>query len=151
MAMASFQFQASDKTVTNGAPGCFKVVGQVYRRIGSLLANDESDAECLQVYFLDPDYQAELRATRYLSDARAAPDEQDVQIFSMLRTALIDEANNTYITSFLTVVEWIRQTRANPEEVQIQSHETEKPAGQHMGQYHLPAAPEVSILLPSRD
>jgi hypothetical protein len=57
MAMESFQFQASDKTVTNGAPGCFKVVGQVYRRIGSLLANDESDAECLQVYFLDPDYR----------------------------------------------------------------------------------------------
>jgi hypothetical protein len=81
MTMASFQ--ASDETVTNGAPGCFKVVGQVYRRIGSLLANDELDAKCLQVYFLDPDYQAEFRDTRYLSDARAAPDEQDVQIFSI--------------------------------------------------------------------
>jgi hypothetical protein len=66
MAMASFQ--ANDKTVTRGAPGCFKVVGQLYRRISSLLANEQSNAKCLQVYFLDPDYEATLRATRYLSD-----------------------------------------------------------------------------------
>ena len=150
MAMASFQ--ANDKTVTRGAPGCFKVVGQVYRRIGSLLANEQSNAKCLQVYFLDPDYQATLRATRYLSDVRAAPDEQDVEIFSRLRTSLVDEANNTYIASFLTVVEWIRHNRIDPEEVQIQLHETEKPGqGQHVGRFHLPTAPEVSVLLPSRE
>jgi hypothetical protein len=102
------------------------------------LANEQSNAKCLQVYFLDPDYQATLRATRYLSDARAAPDEQDVEIFSRLRTSLVDEANNTYIASFLTVVEWIRQNRIDPEEVQIQLHETEKPGqGQHVGRFHL--------------
>jgi hypothetical protein len=151
-AMAMASFQANDKTVTRGAPGCFKVVGQVYRRIGSLLANEQSNAKCLQVYFLDPDYQATLRATRYLSDARAVPDEQDVEIFSRLRTSLVDEANNTYIASFLTVVEWIRQNRIHPEEVQIQLHETEKPGqGQHVGRFHLPTAPEVSVLLPSRE
>jgi hypothetical protein len=64
MAMASFQ--ANDRTVTRGHPGAFKIVGQVYRRIGSLLANHDSTAKCLQVYFLDPDYQATLRATRYV-------------------------------------------------------------------------------------
>jgi hypothetical protein len=74
-----------------------------------------------------------------------------VEIFSRLRTSLVDEANNTYIASFLTVVEWIRQKRIDPEEVQIQLHETEKPGhGQHAGRFHLPTAPEVSVLLPSR-
>ena len=61
MAMASFQ--ANDRTVTRGHPGAFKIVGQVYRRIGSLLANHDSTAKCLQVYFLDANSQATLRAT----------------------------------------------------------------------------------------
>jgi hypothetical protein len=153
MAMASLQ--ANDRTVTRGAPGCFKIVGQLYRRIGSLLPDEESTAKCLQVYFLDPEYQANLRATRYLSNERrasASPDENDVRVFQMLHTSLTAEAHNTYITSFLSVVEWIRATNQNPEEVHIQLHETEKPSGgQHPGRYHLPSAPEISILLPSRE
>jgi hypothetical protein len=126
MAMASLQ--ANDRTVTRGAPGCFKIVGQLYRRIGSLLPDEESNAKCLQVYFLDPEYQANLRATRYLSNERrasASPDENDVRVFQMLHTSLTAEAHNTYITSFLSVVEWIRATNQNPEEVHIQLHETE--------------------------
>lgn len=65
---------------------------------------------------------------------------------------MTQEAHNTYISSFLTVSEWIQQSGHNPEEISIELHETERPSGgQHPGRYHMPTAPEVSILLPSRE
>lgn len=149
MAMASFQ--ANERTVMRGLPGAYKVVGQVYRRIGSLMPDDNSNAKCLQVYFLDPDYQASLRATRYSAEG-AGPNQMDVQIFQRIHNSLTQEAHNTYISSFLTVSEWIQQSGHNPEEISIELHETERPSGgQHPGRYHMPTAPEVSILLPSRE
>ena len=144
MAMASFQ--ANEKTVMRGVPGAFKVVGQLYRRIGSMLANEQSNAKCLQVYFLDPDYQASLRSTRYLPNGASA-DPKDIQVFSQLHTALTQEANNSYIRSFLTAVEWIRQSGYRPEEISLELHETERPdAGEHPGRYHLPTAPTPRML-----
>ena len=83
--MASFQ--ANEKTVMRGIPGAFKVVGQLYRRIGSMLANEQSNAKCLQVYFLDPDYQASLRSTRYLPEG-ASTDPKDIQVLSHSCTLL---------------------------------------------------------------
>jgi hypothetical protein len=82
MAMASFQ--ANNKTVRGGAPAAFKVVGQVYRRIGDALAQHNREAKCLQVYFLDPDYQALLRASRYKSEGRRQ-NPMDESIFRLLK------------------------------------------------------------------
>ena len=80
------------------------------------------------MYFLDPDYQATLRATRYVSDG-VPSDPNDVQVFQQIHTALTQEANNAYISSFLTVVEWICQSGHNPEEIHMELHETERPLG----------------------
>jgi DNA polymerase III alpha subunit (gram-positive type) len=94
MAMASFQ--ANNKTVRGGAPAAFKVVGQVYRRIGDALAQHNREAKCLQVYFLDPDYQASLRASRYESEGRRQ-NPMDESIFRLLHSAITEEANNSYV------------------------------------------------------
>jgi len=102
MAMASFQ--ANDKTVNRGAPGAFKIVGTVFRRIGDALPNDNQDPKCLQLYFLDPDYQASFRATRYQSESQIA-NPIDKEIFLRLHSGITEEANNSYVRSFLTVVE----------------------------------------------
>eukprot|EP00956_Cyclotella_meneghiniana_P030362 scaffold76058_cov23-Cyclotella_meneghiniana.AAC.1 len=140
--MSLCSFQATDKTVTTGEPGAFKVVGQTYRRMGSTTAGEDSDAKCLQIYFLDPGYQATLRAQRYIAE-HDTEDQRDVQLFSLLHTALTQEADNSYIRSFLTIVEWIRHSDHNPDEVQLELHETERPSGgQHRGRFHLPTAPE---------
>ena len=57
-------------------------------------------------------------------------------IFCRLHSAITEQANNSYVRSFLNVVEWIRQSGHNPEELHFELHETERPAGgQHTCQY----------------
>ena len=50
------------------------------------MTDDNSNAKCLQVYFLDPDYQASLRATRYSAEG-AGPNQMDVQVFQRIHTS----------------------------------------------------------------
>lgn len=86
---------ANDRIVTRGNPGAFKIVSQVFRRIGCLLGNHDSTAKCLQVSFLDPNYQATLRANQCDSNGVDC-DLHDVLVFHQIYTALTHKANSGY-------------------------------------------------------
>eukprot|EP00956_Cyclotella_meneghiniana_P038177 scaffold149794_cov40-Cyclotella_meneghiniana.AAC.2 len=52
----------------------------MYRRAGSAVAADDANAKCLQIYFLDPGYQATVRARRYVAE-NETEDQRDVELF----------------------------------------------------------------------
>ena len=58
--MASLK--VNDRTVHTGVPGAFTVSGQMLRRIGPLIPNENKNPVCLQTYFYDPQQQAKIHA-----------------------------------------------------------------------------------------
>ena len=92
MAMASCQ--VNDATVRRGAPGAFKIYGQLHRRIGNVLNSTSSTPKCLQVYFYDPAYQATLRASQYYSTSRTEHDKQ-------LELSLLQIWNKFFVVTIL--------------------------------------------------
>ena len=67
--------------------------GQLYRQIGPMLPSGLPDdvPKCLQIYFCDPEYQAQLRASRFKSEKKKiATIEFEKSIFRKLhrRTTL---------------------------------------------------------------
>ena len=151
MAMASLQ--VNDATVRGRCqPGCFKVWGQLHRRIGPLLPSQNSSqpTNCMQTYFRDAEYQDKLRASRNGGARSAQIHNKEISIFQQLRLSLTQECSNSYLRSFVTVNEYIQQNNLNPDELQIELHAVDKPApGQHIGRLHLPTAPEIALLLPT--
>lgn len=106
---------------------------------------------CLQVYFLDLDYKATLRANFYVSDDLTS-DPMMSQSFNNLHCPYLRSQQCIHLSTFLAFVEWICLSGHHCEKVYIELHETEQPlGGQHPGYYHVLTAPEVSILLPSME
>ena len=152
MALASMTFKNKEKgnvTVTEGMPGAFKVCGQLQRRIGSMLQQENSEhPTCMQTYFHDPAYQADYRARRDASpELSQSIFQRRVSIFRKLHHILINDCKNSYLEFFLSVNEYIKKEKLNPEDIQLELHATERPSnGMHPGRFHLPNAPEVALL-----
>ena len=141
--------QVKEKTVQTHGPAAFKIMGQMFRRIGPMLApHNSTNPACLQTYFYDAEFQANHRALRAAnSSIREAELSRRRDIFRFLHKILVNECNNSYIHSFLNINEYIRVNNIRPETLLIELHATTKPeAGHHPGRYHLPTAPEVSLL-----
>ena len=57
--------QVKDRTVRSHGPAAFKVMGQLFRRVGPMLASENSrDPRCMQSYFCDPEFRANHKALR---------------------------------------------------------------------------------------
>ena len=143
MAMASLT--VNDATINRGGPGAFKILGQMYRRMGPMLNNEDRQPSCLQVYFYDPELQAEMRADRFpgANSNIEANHTRDVNLFSRL-LSILQECGNSYLLSFKTVKEFVESYDVATGEVSIELHATDKPTnGQHRERYHLPTAPEI--------
>ena len=84
-----------------------------------------------------------------IQDNSNSESTMEVEIFELLRKVLVEDCHNTYLTSFYTVNEFIQHNGLNPEEIEIELVEpTDLPySGYHEGRLHLPAAPEVAILI----
>eukprot|EP00571_Detonula_confervacea_P014553 CAMPEP_0172308584 /NCGR_PEP_ID=MMETSP1058-20130122/9127_1 /TAXON_ID=83371 /ORGANISM="Detonula confervacea, Strain CCMP 353" /LENGTH=520 /DNA_ID=CAMNT_0013021029 /DNA_START=96 /DNA_END=1655 /DNA_ORIENTATION=- len=116
-----------------------------------------NDPKCLQVYFCDPDYQAEIRASRFDSaDQTKFVHDYNRFLFRKLHRILL-EVQNSYLDSFLSVNEYIEQHNLNPDEIKIELHESDRPEdayrrrGRHPGRFHTPTIHEIAILLPDRE
>ena len=147
--MSPASVQVTDKTVKKHGPAAFKVMGQLFRRIGPMLAEEGSkDPACLQTYFHDPDFQAKHRALRSsTSTIKQRELTRRMDIFRLLRDILVHDCNNTYLQSFFSVNEYIQQTNLSSENLNLELHTIDTPPpGHHQGHYHLPAATEVSLL-----
>lgn len=154
MALASMTFKNKngDATVRAGqgsGPGVFKVCGQLQRRVGSMLQNESADhPQCMQTYFHDEEFQAQHRANRNSSTSQSETIlNRRVAIFRLLRNILINDCNNSYLRSYITVNDYIKENNLNPSNLHIELHATEKPLeGHHPGRYHVPNCPEIALL-----
>ena len=147
MAMASVQ--VTDATVKKFGPVAFKVSGQMFRRVGPMLQQEGSvSPACMQTYFYDAEYQAQHRTTRDSSTSVPARElAVRTDIFRELHRILTEVCDNSYLRSFLSINQFIRERGLNPDELRIELHATDKPpANHHPGRYNVPTCPEVALL-----
>ena len=147
MAMASVLIDKFSQ-ITHGVPGAFRIQGQMHRFIGPLIPGAGTEPRCLQVYFYDPQTQAEMRALRLRNTPNSAAHERDIRIFRSLHQVLID-CNNSYLESFLQVKEFVDSLPEEPRNIRILIDDKARPSGVHPGRLNVPSVPEVSILMPN--
>lgn len=111
----------------------FKIEGQVYHKIGSLLPEQGKNPQFLQIYFISDADQLSLRSN----------------IAPTLKVDLIHECqillnnNNNYITSFKNNME----NNSSSEDLKLIIHADRSPGNEHKGRYNCPAINEVAILM----
>lgn len=113
----------------------FKVYGQVYHRIGSLLPLPGNDAQFLQIYFLPEDNQLSTRSNIMPNAAL------DRNLISILQNLL--HTHNVYIQSFKNNLE----ISSAQENLQLLIHADRVPANAHRRRYNVPTTNEVAVLL----
>ncbi|XP_008482471.2 uncharacterized protein LOC103519163 [Diaphorina citri] len=112
----------------------FKVQGQVYHRIGSLLPVSDKDPSFLQIYFVgNEEREMSLRCQHYPGVKPG--------LISQLQKMLHD--NNPYIKDFKTAMENVSEG----EEFKVVIHAERKPAGEHRGRFNAPTATEVALVI----
>ncbi|GBP91732.1 hypothetical protein EVAR_92009_1 [Eumeta japonica] len=110
----------------------FKIEGQVYHLIGSLLPPPGQNPQYLQVYFISDADQLSLRSN-------IAPTLK-IDLINELQTAL--NSHNVYIRSFKQNIE-----RNSSDNLKLIIHSDRPPQTAHPGRYNAPAVNEVAVLL----
>ena len=93
-----------------------------------MLATAGRQPSCLQVYFLDPEEQAHIRAQRLANqneNDRQRDLDRNYELFTILGAIL--RQRNRYYRSFVSVNEFITNNHLNPTEVSVQIHATHRP------------------------
>ena len=147
MAMASVLINNFSQ-ITYGVPGAFCIQGKMHRFVGPLIPGAGTDPRCLQVYFYDPQTQAEMRAEHLNNNPNSAAHEGDIQIFRSLHQVLID-CNNSYLGSLLQLKEFVDSLPEEPCNIRVLLDDMARPNGFHLGRLNVPSVPEVSILIPN--
>ena len=126
--MASLQ--VTDASLRTGEQAAFKVCGTLYRRIGSMLPSllPDLNGTCTQIYFLDPEYQAKLRASSIKhGKERENMYEYDLKMFRKLHRMLL-ACKNSYLNSFLSANEFVQEHNLNPDDIEFEIHLLERPS-----------------------
>lgn len=119
----------------------FKIQGQVYHLIGSLLPVDNASESFLQIYFIS-DYVRQR-------DAR-------LQCFPNLNPMLVESLqsmlieNNNYIHDFKTALQFF-PPNSNENDYKIVINADRRPSAEHPGRHNEPTTNEVSVLLANQD
>ena len=126
-------FGATKVIKEKGFMPTFKIQGQVYHNIGSLLPQPDSDPKYLQVYFIgDADREAAVRSSHNPSTK--------AEIVLALQEFF--HKNNPYIKELKTNLEKIE---CDDGKVIIRADKA--PKDQHAGRYNAPTVSEIAILL----
>lgn len=111
----------------------FKVQGQIYHQIGSLLPENESDSKFLQIYFMgDKEMETDRRCAVNQGTRR--------EIIAELQEFL--HQNNRLVQTFTTALE---QIPSNEYQVVIRADKT--PIGEHERRFNAPTKSEVAIVM----
>jgi len=113
----------------------FRIQGQVFHRIGSLLPPPEGQAKFLQVYFIDS-HDKELEARQH--------DNLNPSIVEKLTNWFHD--NNQLVRQLKTAADAVVE-EGSCEERRLVIREDKRPRGEHQRRYNAQAAPEVGILM----
>jgi len=111
----------------------FKVCGQIYHRIGSVLPPPGNDPQFLQIYFMGDHDQEAQRRCGVIEGVRQ---ELVTELQSMLHKT------NSIINSFKTALE---QTPS--EEMRVAIHADRVPSGKHQGRFNAPQVDEVAVVI----
>ena len=113
----------------------FKVQGQVYHLVGSLLPALQEEPKFLQIYFVgDDEREAHIRCTNF-NDVRPA-------LIAQLQVML--HGCNNYVKDLKSAIESVPK---DDKQFQVIIHADRKPPDAHRGRFNEPAANEVAILI----
>lgn len=133
---SSFQMTSFGSTGQRKWPGwmpTYKVQGQIYHRIGSLLPMPDQQAKFIQIYFMgDSSIQIDAR-TRLFKEVK----RPIIQLFQ----GLLDQENDL-IKSFRTTLD-----RLPSDESRIVIRADRRPQGTHERTYNAPTTEEVAVVL----
>jgi hypothetical protein len=127
-----------DKDATlPGWQSTFRVQGQVYHRIGSLLPMPNENAKFLQIYFMDNFHeQAQQRAGLF----KGLKEQLILDLQEMLHQ------QNPYVRDFKMALE--KMTDSN---VRVIIHADKKPQGEHSRRFNAPSAKEIAVLMSGQE
>jgi hypothetical protein len=111
----------------------FKVQGQIYHRVGSLLPTSGADTQFLQIYFMgDAAAEANHRCSR-------VPGTR-LDIVTQLQPFL--HVNNAYISLFKTALE-----RMPTDNYKVVVRADKTPTGEHLRRFNAPTLDKVAIVM----
>lgn len=112
----------------------YKVQGQVYHRIGSLLPESSENASFLQIYFVgDEEKETSLRCKK-IPTVKSG-------LISQLQTMLHEY--NPYIKDFKTTIENVQES----EDFKVVINTDRKPSEAHSGRFNRPTVSEVALVI----
>ncbi|XP_067131955.1 uncharacterized protein [Centruroides vittatus] len=112
----------------------FKVQGQVYHLIGSILPEPGQDAQFLQIYFVgEDDREANIRCSKF----------PDLRPNLIKQLQLMLHEVNPYIKDLKTAIDKISPS----ESFKVVIHADKKPQREHRGRFNAPTANEVAVVL----
>lgn len=127
-------FGAKDIKIGNFMP-TFKIQGQVYHRIGSLMPVPEQQPAFLQIYFVgDKNTERDIRCGNFPN----VKQELVMPLQELLHT------NNKYIRDLKTAIESVPDDQQH---FQVVIDANRKPHGEHRGRYNDPTTDEVAVLI----
>lgn len=127
-------FGATREVVEPGFMPTFKVQGQVYHLIGSLLPQANQPAKFLQIYFMG---NSEQESDRRCENFRNLNNIVVASLQNMLHV------NNSLVRSFKMAVE----SSESHDDFRVVIRADKRPAGAHAGRFNAPATNEVAVLL----
>ena len=113
----------------------FKVLGQIYHQIGSVLPPDEEEPKFLQIYFMGDSEQESARRCTVIDDLR--PNIVDV---SNLLTTL--HAHSPHVRDIKMALE-----QGNLTDLKLKIAADRTPHGEHQRRYNAPTVNEVALLV----
>ena len=125
-------FGATEIVRENYMP-CFKIQGQVYHRVGSLLPTTDSDPKFLQIYFIGEKNEEVDRRVRLIDN---------VNRNIVLKIQEFLHEHNELVRLFKTV---LPQMKGDDYKIVIKADKT--PRGEHEKRYNAPTAEEVAIVI----
>ncbi|XP_071582444.1 uncharacterized protein [Temnothorax nylanderi] len=130
--MTSF---GAKQVLQDGFMPTFKVQGQVYHLVGSLLPAPEQEAQFLQIYFVGEDErEVRLRCSNF-------PDVKQELVKELQR--MLHEVNS-YIKDLKTTLEKVPPTC---KKFEVIIHADKKPVDVHGGRFNAPTANEVALVI----
>ncbi|CAF1413916.1 unnamed protein product [Adineta ricciae] len=126
-------FGVSKEVIQPGYMPTFKVQGQVYHRVGSLLASSDEEPKFLQIYFMgDERKQAERRYNTNPGTRRSII----IKLQEMLHQ------HNSYVRLFKTAIE-----RMPTDEHKVVIRADKTPAGEHARRFNESLVDEVAVVM----
>ncbi|XP_044313734.1 uncharacterized protein LOC123037405 [Drosophila rhopaloa] len=130
--MTSF---GATKVFNEGYMPTFKVQGQVYHLVGSVLPASKEEAQFLQIYFIGEDnVEADFRC-------KNSPGVKNALVKSL---QLMLHESNPYVKDFKTA---LKRVSKNCSQFKMVIHANKKPVRAHRGRYNAPQANEVALVL----